>query len=74
MALHSIGILTSPTKTWRAIGDEDVGLPRRFIHTIIFALIPAACWYYGVSQVGWSVGIEGVQKLTPESAAFICVL
>jgi len=74
MALHSIGILTNPTKTWRAVGDEDVGVPRRFVHTIVFALIPAICWYYGVSQVGWSIGIEGVQKLTPESAAYICAL
>lgn len=74
MALHSIGILTSPTSTWRAIGDEDAGLGRRVLHTVVFALIPAVCWYYGVSHVGWSIGIEGVQKLTPESAAFICAL
>ena len=74
MAFHSLGILTTPKQTWRAIGDEDVGLLRRFGQTIVFALIPAVCWYYGVSQVGWSVGVEDVQKLTPESAAFICGL
>ena len=27
-------------------------------HTVPWALVPALCWYYGVTQVGWQFGQE----------------
>ena len=43
------------------------------LHTIPFALIPAVCWYIGVTTQGWTIMGDPV-KLTPESALPMCVL
>ena len=73
MQFYALGIMLQPSNTWRQIAQEIQSLARPLVHTLLFALIPAACWYYGVTQIGWQVG-EQSQKLTPESAAFICLL
>jgi hypothetical protein len=75
MALHSMTIFTNPVATWRRLADEQVSLVRRFLtHTVPWAAVPALCWYYGVTAVGWQIGLEPKQKMTSESALFICVL
>jgi hypothetical protein len=39
------------------------------------AILPAVAWYYGTSQVGWTVGEHGETiKLTAQSARQICIL
>lgn len=39
------------------------------------ALLPAVAWYFGTTQIGWSVGDDGEQiRLTRESARIICIL
>ena len=73
MHFYALGIMLHPSNTWRQIAEELQGFGRPLVHTLLFALIPAICWYYGVTQVGWHLG-EQAQKLTPESAAFICLL
>jgi cellulose synthase/poly-beta-1,6-N-acetylglucosamine synthase-like glycosyltransferase len=63
-----------PAEGWRRIADHPVGLMQVFLlHTIPFALIPAVCWYLGVTRVGWTVAGDAV-RLTPESALPMCVL
>jgi hypothetical protein len=37
-------------------------------------VVPAACWYYGITQVGWQIGAEANQKMTGDSALLICAL
>lgn len=43
------------------------------LHTIPYALIPAVCWYTGITQFGWSFGGD-VVKLTAQSALPMCAL
>ncbi len=59
---------------WQAIADEPPGLASVLLtHTIPLSLIPAICWYVGVTQFGWSVAGDPV-RLTPESALPMCAL
>jgi hypothetical protein len=75
MALHSIDILFRPGKAWADIAARPDSLLRPLLtHTIPWALVPALCWYYGATQVGWQFGEEAVQKLSIESAARIITL
>jgi hypothetical protein len=75
MALHSLTIFTDPIATWRRLAAEQVSPLRRFFaHTVPWAVLPAVCWYYGVTSVGWQIGLEPKQKMTADSALFICVL
>jgi hypothetical protein len=76
MIQHTFGLLVKPSAQWRAIAD----LPESSFRTLILypcflALLPAVAWYYGTSQVGWTVGDKGEAiKLTVESARQISVL
>src|SRR5690606_25971125 len=55
------------------IRDERHSFIRVFmVHTPVLALIPVIAAYFGVTQVGWSVGNGGVVKLTAESALLLC--
>jgi hypothetical protein len=75
MAIHSIDILYRPGKAWRDIaGLPDSWLRPLLTHTVPWALVPALCWFYGVTQVGWQVGEEPNQKMTADSAVIICTL
>ena len=67
-------IALNPTKGWQRIAADDSGLMKvLFLHTIVFALIPAVGWYVGVTQRGWIVAEETV-RLTAESALPMCAL
>ncbi len=71
---HGLLLLVSPRRTWRSIAEHKAGAIKViFLHTIPFALIPSVCWYYGVTQIGWSVAGE-LMRLTPESAAPMCAM
>lgn len=75
MAIHSLDILFRPNRAWAGIaagGGSAIG--RLLTHTVPWALVPAVCWYYGITTVGWQVGAEPVQKMTHESALVICTL
>ena len=57
MIQHTFGLLVKPSAQWRAIAD----LPESSFRTLILypcflAILPAVAWYYGTSQVGWTVG------------------
>jgi hypothetical protein len=43
------------------------------LHTIPFAIIPALCWYIGVTTQGWTIMGDPV-RLTTASALPMCVL
>ncbi len=71
---HALRLLVQPVQGWRTIADADHSLASVLLwQTIPMALIPAACWYYGVSQVGWQVAGE-TMRLTAASALPLCVL
>ena len=72
--LNGIRILFSPRGGWQQVADDDAGLAKLLaLHTVPFALMPALCWYYGMTTQGWEVAGE-VMKLTPASAAPLCTL
>lgn len=76
MIQHTFGLLTKPSAQWRTIAE----LPEKSLNTLvlypcIFAVLPAVAWYYGTSQVGWTVGEHGDPiKLTLASARQISIL
>ncbi|MEQ8861023.1 MAG: Yip1 family protein [Pseudomonadales bacterium] len=72
--LNGILVTFAPGPGWRSISEDAPGLAAILgLHTIPYALIPALCWYYGVTRVGWSVSDE-VMRLTPASALPMCAL
>jgi hypothetical protein len=72
--LNGFLVTFNPGAGWQSVRDDDPGLVRLLaLHTIPFALLPAVCWYVGVTQRGWSVAGE-LMRLTPESALPMCVL
>lgn len=72
--LNGFAVTFNPAAGWRQIAAHPVGIGQLLLlHTIPFALIPAVCWYFGVTQQGWSVAGD-VVRLTPESAAPMCAL
>jgi len=72
----SNGLLVAfnPTRGWKAVSEDSSGLVTvLLLHTLPLALIPAVCWYVGVTQQGWNVAGETV-RLTAESALPMCAL
>jgi hypothetical protein len=73
--VHSAKLIFAPGAAWHDIAaNERSVLHRLCLHTAILALIPAVCWFYGITEVGWQVGLEPAQKMTVPSALRICVL
>ena len=76
MIQHTFGLLTRPSAQWKTVAN----LPESSFKTLVLypwflAILPAVAWYYGTTQVGWSVGEHGeVIKLTTTSARQICIL
>ncbi len=75
MIQHTFGLLVKPSSQWKTITE----LPESSFRTLllypwILAIIPAVAWYYGTSNVGWTVADGDVIKLTKDSAMTICIL
>jgi hypothetical protein len=72
--LNGFLVVFAPSKGWKRIAEQRAGLMAQLmLHTIPFALIPAVCWYIGVTTQGWTITGDPV-KLTPESALPMCIL
>ena len=66
MIQHTFGLLTKPGSQWRTIADlPEKSLNMLVLYPCLLALLPAVAWYYGTSQVGWTVGGE-------QGACFAC--
>jgi Yip1-like protein len=76
MIQHTIGLLVRPSAQWQAIADLPPNSFRNLLlYPCLFAILPAVAWYYGTSQVGWTVGDHGdTIKLTVASARQISIL
>jgi hypothetical protein len=76
MIQHSFGLMVRPNREWRTIAN----LPESTFKTLILypcflAILPAVAFYYGTTEVGWTVGKHGEPiRLTIESARQICIL
>ncbi len=72
---HTLGILLHPDREWKAIRNDRHSFAQVFLsHVPILALIFPVSTYYGVTQVGWTIGDGALVKLTAESALSLCVL
>lgn len=72
--LNGILVVLNPMLGWQRIATQRAGLAQLLLlHTIPFALIPAVCWYYGVTVQGWSLAGDTVM-LTARSALPMCAL
>lgn len=72
--LNGFTVTFNPGRGWQSIASDAPGLGQVLaLHTIPFALIPAVCWYFGVTVAGWTVAGE-VMRLTPASALPMCGL
>ena len=76
MIQHTFGLLVRPSAQWRTVADlPESSFKTLVLYPCLFAIIPAVAWYYGTSQVGWTVGDHGETiKLTKQSARQICIL
>jgi Yip1 domain len=70
MLNHLFGLLVQPRRQWQEIaGLSDKGFNRQIPYVVILALLPALSWYFGTTQIGWSIGAGSpVRTLTTDSA------
>lgn len=70
MILNPFAMLVSPKQQWRIVAEtsaENFNLAS--LYPIVMAVLPAAAWYYGTTQVGWTIGDgSSITKLTEASA------
>ena len=72
---HTLGIFTHPRSEWASIRSERTSFKQVYLsHVPILALIPAVAAYFGVTQVGWSVGGGDKVMLTSQSAIMLCAI
>ena len=76
MIQHTYGLLVKPSAQWRTVADlPESSLNTLILYPCIMAILPAVAWFYGTSQVGWTVGDDGnTIKLTLASARLISIL
>jgi hypothetical protein len=76
MIQHTFGLLVRPSAQWRSIAAlPESTLRTLLLYPCILAILPAVAWYYGTTEVGWTVGDHGEPiRLTHDSARQICIL
>lgn len=76
MIQHTFGLLFKPRNQWQSISElPESSQNLLVIYPFVFALLPAVAWYWGTSNVGWTVGTYNeVIKLTDASALQVNIL
>jgi len=70
---HTLGILLHPDSEWKAIRNERHSFLQVFLsHVPFLALIPTIASYYGVTQIGWTIGDGDPIRLAAGSALSLC--
>lgn len=75
MIANPAGFLFFPHRQWQEVANLDT---RQFtpsiLYPLIFAMLPCFAWYYGVVEIGWTIGDHAnVIRLTSESALKLVV-
>lgn len=74
IAANTARIVLTPRAAWDDIARDSASTVGVLLsHTVPLSLVPAICWYYGVTTQGWSISGD-VMRLTAESALPMCVL
>lgn len=72
---HAIGLLVRPSTQWRKVAQLPAAtMTTMILYPCIMALLPAVAWYYGTTNIGWTVGDGDAIKLTTDSALAIIIL
>lgn len=72
---HTLGIFLDPDNEWKRIREDKETFRSVYLtHVPFLALIPVFAAFYGVTQVGWSVGDGAPVKLSINSALSLCAL
>ena len=72
--IDAIRLIFAPRNGWDPIAARSSSVASVLLgHTIPFAVIPALCWYIGVTRFGWDVAGE-TMKLTAASALPMCIM
>ncbi|WP_075187285.1 Yip1 family protein [Teredinibacter haidensis] len=72
---HAFGIMTNPAAEWISVRDDKSSFKQVFFsHVPFLALIPSLAGFYGVTQVGWSIGDGEPIHLSVNSAISLCAL
>jgi hypothetical protein len=72
---HAIGLLVQPKAQWRKVASLPAAtMTTMILYPCIMALLPAVAWYYGTTEIGWTVGDGDSIKLTRDSALAIIIL
>ncbi|WP_043317675.1 Yip1 family protein [Microbulbifer sp. HZ11] len=70
MLNHLYGLMVQPRRQWQEIaGLSEKSVNRQVPYVIVLALVPALCWYFGTTEIGWNIGRgDQVRTLTNNSA------
>ncbi len=72
---HLLGLLLRPQQEWEIIAQrKDHSWFNALSYTALLAFLPAFAWYYGTTNVGWTVGDGEAIKLTKDSALVLIAL
>ncbi|MEE4191994.1 MAG: Yip1 family protein [Halieaceae bacterium] len=72
---HALGLMVQPSLQWQRVADlPPPTMKTMVLFPAIMAVLPAAAWYYGTTNVGWTVGDGGAIRLTADSALTLIIL
>jgi hypothetical protein len=76
MIQHTFGLLFKPRQQWQTVANLPESSQNLLVlYPFVFAVLPAVAWYWGTSQVGWTVGsYNEIIKLTEASALQVNIL
>ncbi len=69
MLLNPLELMINPKYSWAKIAEKPASeFKSASVYPLVFALLPAAAWYFGTTDVGWTVTDGNVTRLTTDSA------
>lgn len=75
MFINPIAFLISPQKQWQKLSAlPSNGFTPILLYPIIMVALATYAWFYGITEVGWSIGSNGsIIKVSKESATLISI-
>ncbi|MFT4993773.1 MAG: hypothetical protein ACI965_000794 [Paraglaciecola sp.] len=70
---HLWGLYAHPKEEWHTIDEHHESYFYSLSHIAIISLIPCFMSYYSAAQLGWSIGVGDIIKLTSQSAMLMSV-
>ncbi len=72
---HAFGLLMQPGRQWQRLGELSAPSTRNMaLFPCVMAILPAVAWYYGTTNIGWTIGDGSPIRLTKDSALSLILL